>query len=402
MREDDCRPYTANPFRADPTRPDPFDAEPVGTRAASVAAITGRDRRWTPRLLWVPLLFLPVVDLLSNHTTPVRVLLGLGGFVLYLAVGWGFFRRGIAAEAPPHLVPWLLVLTADVTALTLFERASWSALYPALCVAATRLPERARLPAVLALTGIASAASSTGGPGNSIGVGATTFGVGLMMLGMRRLAETNIELHLARSELARHAVAEERERFARDLHDLLGHSLSVIALKAELAGRLLPDRVDEARTHVTELEGVARDALREVRDAVSGYHRPVLAAELQGARMALEAAGITLSSSPPEAALPADVEAVLAWTVREGTTNVIRHSGARAVRIVADREGSVARLAIEDDGTGMVGGVDGHGLSGLRERASALAGDVQAGPRADGSGFRLQVTVPLDRQALPA
>jgi two-component system sensor histidine kinase DesK len=399
--DDDCRPYWSNPYRPDPSRPDPYHPGPAGARAASTYAITQRDKRWTPRLLWVPLMFLPVADLLSNNTTPLRVVLGLTGFTFYMAVGWMFFRRGIAGPPPPHLLAWLVAMTADITALTLFERASWSALYPALCVVATRLPERRRLPGVLLLTALATAASSVGGPGSAIGVGASTFGVGLMVLGMRRLAETNIELHMARAELAHHAVAEERERFARDLHDLLGHSLSVIALKAELAGRLLPDRADEARTHVTELEGVARDALREVRDAVSGYRRPELAAEVEGARMALEAAGIALDVGLPEVALPTEVEAVLAWTVREGTTNVIRHSGARQCRIRAVGGGGVASVEIQDDGTGRHGD-EGNGLAGLRERAAAVDGQVLAGPRSDGPGFRLQVSVPFEARSLPA
>src|SRR6202044_3692908 len=102
----------------------------------------------------------------------------------------------------------------------------------------------------------------------------------------------NDQLRAARAELAELAVAEERQRFARDLHDLLGHSLSVIALKAELAGRLLPDRADEAAGEGAELERVARSALGEVRQAVSGYHQPKLDRELAGARMALTAAGI--------------------------------------------------------------------------------------------------------------
>lgn len=369
-------------------------------RAAATDAMTERDKRWTPRLLWTPLLFLPVVDLLANERSPGRILIGLAGFALYFGIGFRFLRRGMAAPAPQHLALLLVLLTADVTALTLFERPSWGSLYPALCVLASRLnPEVRRLPAVLMLTAIASAACTTGGPGNAIGVGASTFGVGLMVLGMRRLAEANIKLQMARTELARSAVAEERERFARDLHDLLGHSLSVIALKAELAGRLLPERADEARVHVTELEGVARKALREVREAVSGHRRPELAAEIAGARMALEAAGISLDVGLPEAELPTEVEALLAWTVREGTTNVIRHSGAHRCRIVAASAGTEASVAIEDDGEAAAGSPEGNGLAGLRERASALDGRVLAGPRADGTGFRLQVSVPFGELA---
>jgi two-component system sensor histidine kinase DesK len=197
--------------------------------------------------------------------------------------------------------------------------------------------------------------------------------------------------------VARLAVAEERERFARDLHDLLGHSLSVIALKAELAGRLLPHQPQQAADHVAELESVAREALAEVREAVSGYRQPTLAGELAGARMALEAAGIETRVRTPAAELPPDVEAVLAWAVREGTTNVIRHSGAQrcTIALAGGRDGSGASLEISDDGRGADGdGGNGNGLAGLRERAALLAGHVETGRRRDG-GFRLRVTVPL-------
>ena len=114
---------------------------------------------------------------------------------------------------------------------------------------------------------------------------------------MRDLRNRNQELQEARAELALSAVARERERFARDLHDLLGHSLSVIALKAELAGRLLPERPEQAAREVGEVEDVARAALVEVRQAVSGYRRPTLEGELTGARMALSAAGIEAVST---------------------------------------------------------------------------------------------------------
>lgn len=362
----------------------------------AVRAMTGLDRRWRPRILWVPLLFLPVVDLLANGASPLRTAVALLGFVAYMVLGGSIFRHGIASSAPPHLIPMVVFLTADVTALTVLERPSWGTLYPPLCIAVTRLPERWRIPAVLGLSALATAAASTGGVGNAISVGGITFGVGLMVMGMRRLAETNIELHAARTELARAAVSQERERFARDLHDLLGHSLSVIALKAELAGRLLPDRADEAQTHVADVESVARDALREVRDAVGGYRRPVLSAEIDGARMALEAAGIALEVGLPDAPLSPEAEAVLAWTVREGTTNVIRHSRARHCRIVAAASPDEASVAVEDDGPGGAGGAtEGNGLTGLRERVLALDGHVVAGPRSDdGTGFRLHVSVP--------
>ena len=179
----------------------------------------------------------------------------------------------------------------------------------------------------------------------------TALGIGLLMVLMRDLRVRNEELTEARAELARAAVAQERERFARDLHDLLGHSLSVIALKAELAGRLLPGAPNSAAAEMGEVEQVARQALSEVRDAVSGYRQPTLEGELAGARMALSAAGIEAEMTSREATLAPDVEAVLAWAVREGATNVIRHSRRRALHGSRSRAGlTEAGVEVIDDG----------------------------------------------------
>ena len=146
------------------------------------------------------------------------------------------------------------------------------------------------------------------------------------------------------------AVAQERERFARDLHDLLGHSLSVITLKAELAGRMLTDRPRDAAREVAELEQVARTALGEVREAVSGYRQPTLDGELAGARMALSAAGIEADVEQARVPLDPAVEAVLAWAVREGATNVIRHSGAQHCTLRITASLTDAGVEVIDDG----------------------------------------------------
>jgi two-component system sensor histidine kinase DesK len=220
----------------------------------------------------------------------------------------------------------------------------------------------------------------------------------MLILVMRDLRIRNEELGRARAELARMAVAEERERFARDLHDLLGHSLSVIALKAELAGRLLPDRAQEAAGEIAELEEVARGALSEVRDAVSGYRQPTLDDELAGAQMALSAAGIKAEVVRSPAALDPAVEGILAWAVREGATNVIRHSGAHHCKMTISSTPGDAGVEVVDDGLGSAAtrrnGGSGHGLEGLEERARSMHGRLEAGA-APGGGYRLAVTLPL-------
>lgn len=223
----------------------------------------------------------------------------------------------------------------------------------------------------------------------------TVIAIGSMMAAFGRVTRVNRELRETREELATLAVAEERLRIARDVHDLLGHSLSVITLKSELAARLLERDPARAAGELEEIQSVSREALAEVREAVKGYRGLALAESLTRARSALTAAGIDCALSEPRSALPADVDAVLAWAVREGTTNVIRHSHARhcEIRIRADDES--AALEIDDDGqSAATPEPGGSGLDGLRERAQRIRGTLEAGARPEG-GFRLRVTVPM-------
>jgi two-component system sensor histidine kinase DesK len=213
------------------------------------------------------------------------------------------------------------------------------------------------------------------------------------------------QLRVARADMERAAaINEERLRIARDLHDLLGHNLSLIALKSELAQRLVESAPDRAASEMRDVEQVARQALKEVREAVASYRQPTLASELRGAREMLTAAGIACRADYDAGAiggLSAAVESVLAWTVREGVTNVIRHSGARqcTIRVARDEQG--IRVEVTDDGKAAsteTSDNDGNGLRGLAERTAVLSGSFAAGPGEDG-GFRLEVTVPLTPRA---
>jgi two-component system, NarL family, sensor histidine kinase DesK len=213
------------------------------------------------------------------------------------------------------------------------------------------------------------------------------------------------KLRETRAELARMAVADERLRIARDLHDLLGHSLSLITLKAELAGRLLEADPERAAREVADLERVARRSLGEVRAAVTSYRQPRLAAELAAARHMLAAAGMDCEVHAPESLeLPPATDALLAWTVREGTTNVVRHSGARSVTITVSVTADEVSAEIADDGVGpgldakpLPGEDHGSGLSGLTERARAAGAEISSGEGPGGKGFRLLVRVPAAR-----
>lgn len=224
--------------------------------------------------------------------------------------------------------------------------------------------------------------------------------VGLSAVAGCLLIAANQQLSLAREQIARLAVGEERLRFARDLHDLLGHSLSVIALKSELAGRLIKATPGLAAHEVEDIEQVARDALREVREAVSGYRQPTLSAELAGAGEALTAAGIECRVEQEHGTLPFPVEAVLAWAVREGVTNVMRHSGAKRCAIRISNKDGRATVEVTDDGRGGMP-EPGSGLHGLEERVRERGGTLTAEPLPH-EGFRLRVTLPLPQIGTPA
>src|ERR1700694_2117291 len=223
--------------------------------------------------------------------------------------------------------------------------------------------------------------------------------VGLAAVAGRLLLEATRQLSLAREQIARLAVGEERLRFARDLHDLLGHSLSVIALKSELAGRLIKNTPGLAAHEVEDIENVARGALREVREAVAGYRQPTLAAELCGAHEALTAAGIEYHVHQDHAPLPPAVEAVLAWTVREGVTNVMRHSQAKRCAIRITHKDGRATVEVIDDGRGGMP-QPGSGLRGLEERVRERGGTLTAEPLPH-EGFRLRVTLPVSEVLTP-
>jgi two-component system, NarL family, sensor histidine kinase DesK len=207
-------------------------------------------------------------------------------------------------------------------------------------------------------------------------------GLGLDMIGVARMGSAIRELHAARRELARLAVIDERERLSRDLHDLLGQTLSMITLKSELARHLVTEDPERCVQELSEMERVSRQTLHEVREAVAGYRQPQLASELDGARQLLEAAGITYEIDAIQEVLPPAFDATLAWMVREGVTNIVRHSRARYCRIHLARKNGMIEAEVLSDGGRREQAEStvrpGLGLAGLRERVSALGGRMQA------------------------
>ena len=221
-------------------------------------------------------------------------------------------------------------------------------------------------------------------------VGLVTGAVALY--GSARLVRVLDELHTTRAQLAELAVGRERLRVSRDLHDLLGHSLSAVSLKGDLALRLLRSDPPAARAEIASLTEIARDTLRGVRTVTSDEHAVSLRTETKGAAALLEAAGVDAHIDVDLPGLPPPMDNVLAWAVREGVTNVLRHSQASTCSITAGRWDGRARLEIVNDGVQAPSG-EGTGLAGLTERATALSGSVTAGPVGDGR-FRLLVEVP--------
>jgi two-component system sensor histidine kinase DesK len=201
---------------------------------------------------------------------------------------------------------------------------------------------------------------------------------------------SNARLRLAHDEIAHLAKVAERERIGRDLHDLLGHTLSLIVLKSELASKLADRDIERARSEIRDVERISRDALAEVRAAVGGFRSGGLAGEIARAREALATANVALETTVDELHLPAAHEAVLALAIREGVTNILRHAHARHCTIALARSGGGDSLTIEDDGRGGSLTV-GNGLSGMRERVMALGGTLTLERAA---GTKLTIVLP--------
>lgn len=206
-----------------------------------------------------------------------------------------------------------------------------------------------------------------------------------------QVGRANARLRIARDEIEHLAKVAERERIARDLHDVLGHTLSLVILKSELASKLAERDVERAREEIRDVERIAREALAEVRSAVIGYRSGGLNAELQHAQSALGSAGVMLESTPPKTQLPPAHEAVLCLALREAVTNIVRHAGARHCRVSIEVVNEVCTLTISDDGRG--GNAPfGSGLTGMRERVEVLGGKLTRDGR---RGTTLTVTLPL-------
>ncbi|WP_329432214.1 sensor histidine kinase [Streptomyces anthocyanicus] len=329
---------------------------------------------------------------------------GLGLFVfnsLYIYVAFRSFDKELRQSPSTRLA--LAAMALVTCGLALAYGGSWLLFFPLLGLAAGAALRGRRLGRwgwSLAVVAGAVAGVKDGWTGLNIAYG--TFLSTMVTAAILSLSDAVRQLRAAREELATRAVAEERLRFSRDLHDLLGHTLSVIVVKSEAARRLAPRDLDAALTQITDIESVGRQALTEVREAVTGYREGSLGTELDRARSALSAADVdpvVRRSGPP---LPPQAEALLGWVVREAVTNVVRHSGASRCEIAVAGSADRVRLTVTDDGTGAVLSPQGPGtgLTGLRERLAAAGGSLTAGVAPRG-GFSVTAELPVPAEGEP-
>lgn len=354
-------------------------------------------------LVWIPVfLFAPAADIVAmiqdsqvpawSVALAIAFLVGLAATFAGSVIPASHGRRGFGTEAS-------LVLLAGLACAAMVAF-SWVAPFalPAIACGVV-LSMRHVLPVIVVISLFAASVvwMVDGSFASAAGAAVLTFLAGLGNFVVHRLVAVIAELDAARSELARAAVFAERARFARDLHDLLGHTLSVMVVKAEATRRLVAKDPDAAAGHAADIESMGRNALTEVREVVSGYRSIRLGVELEAARDTLNDAGITPEIHDETVSLTGPVETLLGWVVREGVTNVVRHSGADRCTIMVRQDDDGAMVEIIDNGTGSPAGgsvpSSGWGLVGLRERAAALGGRLTSS--AHDGGFRLTVQVPV-------
>ncbi|HZD99597.1 MAG TPA: histidine kinase [Micromonosporaceae bacterium] len=369
---------------------------------------------WAGAWMW-PLIPPLIASLRSQVPHAVWASVGLIAFmVLYLIVVTNAFdedRRQRRGGLPRLDVALLLVLAA--LGMTLFiayrdEPSGWwnIMLYIAV-VGVALLPLRLAAAWTLGVIGVTVswALVARGADAPDLG-GLAQIVFGTLMAGalvqvIKQMQRYIRILRDTRAELAQNAVAQERLRFARDLHDLLGHTMSLIVVKAEVVRRLVEREPALAAEAAADIEAIGRRALTEVREAVNGYRAPEFPVELDSVRTALASAGISVRVRHDGPPVPPAASPVFGWAIREAATNVIRHSGAKACEVTVTVDATSATLEIRDTGRGHRAGPGsgdraapvGVGLVGLRERVTAAGGTLTTGNPSHG-GFQVVVTMP--------
>ena len=381
---------------------------PAAASSSGRRAVTTRPLRlWTTfALAWLIVVVTTMVLVTREPLSHIRLALTLADLVLLATLYVWLTQR--AAPLPESSVAAVDVLSLRARLVALAGLAAlvvplvalvpaagmwWHVMYAVIAAGLALPPVMAAAAILVLVSGAVAAAWLVAGQ-----VDPRLFiqlAIGGAAMAVRHLALTVEELRVAREMLAHRAVDAERLRIARDLHDLLGHSLSLICIKGELAGRLLPASPAAAAREVGEIECAAREALRQVRAAVLGYRQPTLRGELAAARELLAAAGTRIVVIDEAGELPAAADRLLAWTVREAVTNVIRHSRATSCEIRVGGGSGHASVVVTDDGVGGDAPPTrlGTGLAGLRERAAAASACLTFGPIDVGFRVALEVSV---------
>ncbi len=363
--------------------------------------------RWR-RMLWVSfglvyLVIWPLSGLVGPGHSTSETVIGIAALAVFVGAFVGLVISNNPWDGTTTRPTWVLlgVLTAMTICCPLLLGDGWAGLPIYLTVAyAMSLPPAWAGRGVLAATALSPVLLLLiHAPAGTVTLLTfETLTIGMLILGFRSSRILVTQLREARGEVARLAANEERLRISRDLHDLLGHTLALIVLKSEVAARLADRDPAKSLGEVKDIEAVARQALTDVREAVSGYRQRRLTDELDNARGVLNAAGVDLTITASGTPLPDPLDGLFGWAAREGITNIVRHSRARTATIDISRRDAMAVLEITDDGPGTQPGPSGNGLAGLRERVAGWGGSVSSGTGPRG-GFRLTVRVPLTQPA---
>lgn len=337
-----------------------------------------------------------IPPLLAGAPAGERALLA-GCLVLFAALWVWFWWIGLGSAPTATVAAAIALMAAALAVLTFAAAPGRDGLLFAAGAAGAALTARRGLPAILGIAALAAILQLGHGANTltAFGVALNDVIVGVGAAGGRLLVETNRELLQARDDVAALAVADERLRLARDLHDLLGQDLTLAVLQNELLGRALPEgSAAAARERQAEVTLSLRKALDDLREAVGGFRTLSLETELGLARASLTTAGIRLDLRRSGGRLAPEQDAALAWAVREGVTNVVRHSAARTCRLVVREAADSVVLEIEDDGVGPAGSRSGSGQMGLAERLAGVGGRLETSA-GEGGGYRLVASLPL-------
>jgi len=370
-------------------------SQPISTDFLPEAAprVSSRPRRGHWRwfsLVWLAWMIIPVLAVFDSPRSALEYLYMFALVGVFVGVFvWSFFgQRWVESSTRAYRVASLVGMGTSYALLGLmFPVIGWSGIGMLIYAGSFAGTQRSFWPSGVAIfiSGMVSLALVLTAKLSWLEASSLLFFTIVATLGNHlsyREAIISRSLERSQEEVARVAKIAERERIARDLHDLLGHTLSVIVLKSELASRLAEKDPARAAKEIRDVERIARESLQEVRSAVRGYRSSGLEGELGGVRLACEAANLKLELYQVPLELEWALEQTLAFVLREAVTNAIRHAGAKRLWVSLERAGQGVRLSIWDDGSGRI--LEGNGIRGMRERVQALGGSLELDARGKG------------------